>query len=68
MAPTNTVKEQKCKYPLPKEILISLEFRTFLKRIFDEDALSVNDNFLNIENEKTYNYIVIVFIYIISYS
>ena len=38
-----------------KEILISLEFRTFLKRIFDEDALSVNDNFSNIENEKTYN-------------
>ena len=38
-----------------KEILISLEFRTFLKRIFNEDALSVNDNFSNIKNEKTYN-------------
>lgn len=37
-----------------KEILISLEFRTFLKRFFENDSISEDEN-LPSENKQTYN-------------
>ena len=37
-----------------KEILISLEFRTFLKRFFENDSIS-EDEILPSENKQTYN-------------
>ena len=38
-----------------KEILISLEFRTFVKRIFNEDEISNNHNISNVDNNQIYN-------------